>query len=121
IFLLDPEGLVVSWNAGAERIKGYTAEEILGKHFSLFYPPTEIARGTPTKNLEVAASDGQYHAEGWRIRKDGGQFWAEVTIRALRDATGQLVGFGKVTRDLTERKQREEESAARAVAEAARF
>jgi PAS domain S-box-containing protein len=104
IFLLDPEGRVASWNRGAERIKGYTEEEILGKHFSIFYPPEDQASRFPDHELEVAAREGRFEDEGWRVRKDGTRFWANVVITALRDETdGHLVGFGKVTRDLTER------------------
>ncbi len=109
IFVLDPEGRVSTWNPGAERIKGYTTEEILGQHFSLFYPPEDRARGVPARVLGEAASTGHWQGEGWRIRKDGTRFWANVTITALRDADGELVGFAKVTRDLTERRRSEEE------------
>jgi PAS domain S-box-containing protein len=109
IFMLDPEGRVVSWNAGAERIKGYRAEEIVGQSFSRFYPQEALDRGWPAEELRIAAADGRCEDEGWRIRKDGSRFWANVIITALRDGTGHLWGFSKVTRDLTERKQREEE------------
>ncbi len=104
IFMLDVDGRVATWNAGAERIKGYRADEIVGKHFSIFYPPEDIAQGKPERELELATSTGRYAEEGWRIRKDGVPFWASVTIVAIRDASGELRGFGKVTRDLTERK-----------------
>ncbi|MBB5780701.1 PAS domain-containing sensor histidine kinase [Nonomuraea jabiensis] len=104
IFMLDPRGRIVSWNAGAQHIKGYTAEEIIGTHFSVFYPPEDVAAGKPFKGLEAAASDGRWEGEGWRVRKDGTRFWASVVITALRDARGELRGFGKVTRDLTERR-----------------
>ncbi|HEU5422097.1 MAG TPA: ATP-binding protein [Nitrolancea sp.] len=109
IFLLDPDGNVRSWNAGARRIKGYTADEIIGKHFSIFYPPSEVRRGKPTYGLGVAREAGRWEEEGWRVRKDGSRFWASVIITALRDPGGTLVGFAKVTRDLTERRQAEEE------------
>ena len=108
IFMLDPQGRVVTWNAGAERIKGYKAEEIIGQHFSKFYPQEAIDRGWPAHELKVATAEGRFEDEGWRVRKDGTQFWANVVITALRDEQGQLRGFSKVTRDLTERKQAEE-------------
>jgi PAS domain S-box-containing protein len=111
IVMLDPGGHVVSWNAGAERIKGYRAEEILGQHFSTFYPREDVERGKTEMELRVAASEGRFEDEGWRVRKDGSRFWANVVITALRDKSGRLVGFGKVTRDLTERRQAEEERA----------
>ncbi|MFC5829795.1 PAS domain-containing sensor histidine kinase [Nonomuraea insulae] len=104
IFMLDPRGLIVSWNIGAERIKGYTADEIIGTHFSVFYPPEDIASGKPAKGLAMAASEGGWEEEGWRVRKDGTRFWATVVITALYDDDGGLRGFGKVTRDLTERR-----------------
>jgi PAS domain S-box-containing protein len=109
IFVLDPAGYIRSWNAGAKRIKGYETSEILGKHFSIFYPPPEIRRGKPDYELRVAADEGRWEEEGWRLRKDGTRFWANVVITALRDENGALVGFAKVTRDLTERRQSEEE------------
>ncbi len=112
IFLLDPEGRVTSWNAGAERIKGYSSSEILGKHFSIFYPPEDIRHGKPEYALRTAADEGRWEEENWRIRKDGTRFWGHVVITALRGDDGQLVGFAKVTRDLTERKHAEEERAA---------
>jgi PAS domain S-box-containing protein len=108
IFLLDPTGHVVTWNAGAERLKGYTAAEILGQHFSRFYPPEDVAAGKPARQLEQAARDGRTEDEGWRVRKDGSRFWANVIMTALRDPAGRLTGFAKITRDLTERKQAEE-------------
>jgi PAS domain S-box-containing protein len=108
IFMLDPTGRIVTWNQGACRIKGYTAGEIIGKHFSIFYPREDITTGKPDWELEVAKRDGRYEEEGWRLRKDGTRFWASVVITALRDETGRLRGFGKVTRDLTERKLLEE-------------
>ena len=108
IFALDRDGYILSWNAGAERLKGYTAEEIIGKHFSVFYPPAQIERGFPNFELREAARVGRFEDEGLRVRKDGTRFWANVVITALRDPTGGVVGFGKVTRDLTERRRAEE-------------
>jgi PAS domain S-box-containing protein len=112
IFGLDWQGRVLSWNAGAEAINGYRAEEIVGQHFSRFYPQEAIDRGWPDEELRKAAADGRCEDEGWRIRKDGSRFWANVTITALRDASGKLIGFSKVSRDLTERKAAEEKLAA---------
>jgi len=103
IFMLDTTGHIVSWNLGAQRAKGYTAEEIIGQHFSVFYPREAVERGHPQYELEVAAREGRYEEEGTRIRKDGSTFWANVVITAIRDARGELVGFAKVTRDVTER------------------
>lgn len=108
IFLLDSRGFVASWNAGAERIKGYRADEIIGQHFSRFYPTEVIAEGKPEKVLETAAREGRFTEEGWRLRKDKSRFWASVVITALRDENGHLQGFSKVTRDITERKIMEE-------------
>jgi PAS domain S-box-containing protein len=108
IVMLDSEGRVVSWNTGAQRIKGYPAEEILGQHFSRFYPPADVAQGMPQHDLEAAAAQGRYEVEGWRTRKDGSTFWANVVFTAIRDAAGQPRGFAKLTRDLTERRQVEE-------------
>ena len=102
IFMLDPDGRIASWNAGAERIKGYRASEIIGQHFSIFYPKEDVRSGKPQRLLSVAESEGHVEDEGWRVRKDGSRFWANVTITAVRDAGGSLIGFGKVTRDLTE-------------------
>lgn len=107
IFALDREGRVVSWNAGAERIKGWHADEILGQHFSTFYPP-ETRAALPKRMLEIATAEGRAEDESWRIRKDGTRFWADVVVTALRDETGRLRGFSKVTRDMTERKVAEE-------------
>ena len=104
IYLLDPDGLVSSWNAGAQRFKGYTEEEILGEHFSRFYTAEDNAAGMPAKALTTAETVGRFEAEGWRVRKDGERFWAHVIIDAIRDQHGQLVGFAKITRDLSERK-----------------
>jgi PAS domain S-box-containing protein len=103
IFMLDTQGHVSTWNTGAERIKGYKISEIIGKHFSLFYPEEDIRSGKPQRELEIAAREGRLEDEGWRLRKDGSRFWANVIITALRDNAGKLVGFGKVTRDFTER------------------
>jgi PAS domain S-box-containing protein len=105
IFMLDPDGYITSWNSGAERIKGYTAEEIIGQHFSRFYPPDAIARGWPQHELRVARKEGRFEDEGWRLRKDGTPFWANVVITSLHDSEGRLVGFAKVTRDLTDKKR----------------
>jgi PAS domain S-box-containing protein len=108
IFALDPAGHVLTWNVGAMHIKGYMPSEIIGRHFSVFYPPQAVASGYPTHELEEASRVGRYEDEGWRVRKDGSLFWANVVITALRDPQGQLVGFAKVTRDLTERRAAEE-------------
>ena len=107
IFMLDANGNIATWNAGAKRINGYEADEIIGKHFSTFYPAKAIESGWPAHELEVAAQSGSYAEEGWRLRKGGTQFWASVTITALRDDEHRLVGFAKLTRDLTERKRAE--------------
>ena len=108
IFMLDPRGHIMTWNAGAERIKGYTAEEIIGQHFSVFYTPTDIARCWPERELEIALRDGRYEEDGLRVRKDGTHFYATVVISAVYDDAGELRGFAKVTRDITERKRAEE-------------
>lgn len=108
IFMLDPQGHVLTWNPGAERFKGYKAHEIIGHHFSEFYPPEALARGLPAHELKVAAATGSFEDEGWRVRKDGSLFWANVVITALRGDDGELVGYAKVTRDLTERRNHEE-------------
>jgi PAS domain S-box-containing protein len=105
LFLLDPKGNVTSWNRGAKRIKGYDASEIIGKNFSNFYPEEDIRARKPEMELEVAAREGRFEDEGWRLRKDGSRFWASVIITAIRDDSGNLVGFGKVTRDITEKMQ----------------
>lgn len=109
IFMLDPDGHVISWNAGAAHIKGYSADEVLGRHFSMFYPPDAIADRWPHHELQLAAREGRFEDEGWRLRKDGSRFWANVVITAIRDERGRLSGFGKVTRDLTQRRDAEEE------------
>ena len=103
IFMLEPDGVISSWNVGAQRIKGYRPSEIIGKHFSIFYPEEDVRAGKPDRELEVAARDGRLEDEGWRIRNDGSRFWANVIITALRDHAGKLIGFAKVTRDFTER------------------
>ncbi|BDA85270.1 histidine kinase [Aureimonas sp. SA4125] len=108
IYMLDPSGVVASWNAGAQRFKGYADFEIIGEHFSRFYLPEERASGVPQRALDTAASVGRFEAEGWRLRKDGGRFWAHVVIDAIRSPDGKLLGFAKITRDLTERKIAEE-------------
>lgn len=107
MFMLDPNGYVVSWNAGAERMKGYAAEQIIGQHFSTFYPPDAIESGWPEHELQVATEKGAYEEEGWRVHQDGSTFWASVTITALRDEHGKLRGFAKLTRDLSERRRGE--------------
>jgi PAS domain S-box-containing protein len=102
IFLLDPDGLVATWNRGAERIKGYRAEEIIGRHFSVFYTAEAVARGHPEHELEVALREGRFEEEGWRVRKDGSRFWASVVVTSVYDPDDGHIGFGKVTRDLTQ-------------------
>ena len=119
ILMLDPAGHVVSWNEGARKIKGYTADEILGRSFETFYPAEAVASGFPRYELEVAARDGRFEDEGWRVRKDGSRFWANVVITAIRDATDSLVGYAKVTRDLTARREAEERSRELAAEQAA--
>jgi PAS domain S-box-containing protein len=109
IFMLDPEGHIVSWNSGAQRSKGYTAEEIIGRHFSVFYPPEVAASGHPEHELEVAVREGHYEEEGWRVRQDGSRFWANVLITAVFNDKGEHIGFTKVTRDTTERRRLEQE------------
>jgi PAS domain S-box-containing protein len=108
ILALSPEGNVLTWNAGAKAIKGYDKEEIVGKHFSIFYPPDAIESGRPTRELALAEKEGRFADEGWRIKKDGTSFWASVIITALRGSSGSLTGFAKITRDLTERRMIEE-------------
>lgn len=110
IFLLDPDGIVATWNDGAAWIKGYTADEIVGQHFSIFYPKEARESGWPERELGIAAEEGRFVDEGIRVRKDGSTFWAHVVITALRDQSGELRGFSKVTRDLTERRVAEERS-----------
>src|SRR3954463_2274593 len=105
IFMLDPAGYIASWNQGAQRIKGYSADEIIGRHFSVFYTEDAIEIGHPQYELEVATREGRFEEEGWRVRKDGSLFWANVVITALRDPNGEVRGFGKITRDLSERRR----------------
>ena len=119
IFMLDTGGHVETWNLGAERIKGYKADEIIGKHFSIFYPPEDVAAGKTERELEIATREGRFEEEGWRVRKDGSRMWASVTITALRNPEGELIGFAKVTRDLTERREAEESRRALAAEKAA--
>jgi PAS domain S-box-containing protein len=109
IFMLDPTGQIVSWNSGAQLIKGYTAAEIIGRHFSIFYPPEDVRDGKLERELHIATTTGRYEEEGWRLRKDGSRFWANVLITALFDQQGELRGFAKVTRDMSERKRAEEQ------------
>src|SRR5262245_7057845 len=108
LFALDPEGRITTWNTGAQRLKGYAAEEIIGRHFSIFYTPQALERGWPYYELKMAGTEGRFEDEGWRVRKDGTSFWASVVITALRDERGRLLGFSKITRDLTDRKRHEE-------------
>jgi PAS domain S-box-containing protein len=108
IYMLDPNGRITNWNKGAERIKGYTADEIVGQNFSRFYTPEDLATGLPSRALGVAAEEGRFEAEGWRLRKDGSRFWANVVIDPIRDEDGTLLGFAKVTRDITERRLAQE-------------
>ncbi|CAN5522845.1 hypothetical protein BH09GEM1_BH09GEM1_25280 [soil metagenome] len=117
IYALDREGHILSWNIGAERLKGYSADEIVGQHFSRFFTAADAAEGVPQRALDVAARDGRFSMEGRRVRKDGSQFWALVVVTALRAEDGHLVGFAKITRDLTERRVAE----ARAIADAAQI
>jgi len=120
IFMLDPAGYIASWNQGAERINGYTADEIIGRHFSVFYTDEANAIGHPQHELDVASAEGRFEEEGWRIRKDGTRFWSNVVITAVRDEDNALLGFAKVTRDLTERREAEHRrlADARRIAEA---
>ena len=106
--MLDPTGIVSSWNPGAQRFKGYAESEILGEHFSRFYTEEDRATGLPQRALETAAREGKFEAEGWRVRKDGTRFWAHVVIDPIRDPHGNLIGFAKITRDLTERRKAQE-------------
>lgn len=108
IYMLDHEGYVVTWNAGGQRIKGYTSEEILGKHFSRFFVQEDVERGHPARLMHLAAARGRFEEEGWRVRKDGSRFWADSVLTAIRDSTGTVTGYAKVTRDFTDRKRAEE-------------
>ena len=118
IFMLDPDGRVMSWNEGAQRIKGYTPEEIVGRHFSVFYLPEDVENGKPQWILKQAVDNGHWEDEGWRLRKDGTRFWASVVVTPLKDRDGGLQGFAKVTRDITERRETEVRRAAEAELEA---
>jgi PAS domain S-box-containing protein len=109
IYMLDPGGRITSWNSGAHNIKGYRADEVIGSHFSRFYTEEDRAAGMPARALRTAANEGKFEAEGWRVRKDGSRFWASVVIDPVHDETGELVGFAKVTRDITERRNADEE------------
>ncbi|WP_459617519.1 PAS domain S-box protein [Bordetella sp. 2513F-2] len=109
IYLLDADGYVSSWNAGAQRFKGYTADEIIGRHFSLFYTPEDRDAGMPRRALETARREGRFEAEGWRVRKDGSRFWSSVVIDPVRDDTGEIIGYAKITRDITDKKQAQED------------
>jgi PAS domain S-box len=109
ICMLDAAGIITNWNAGGERIKGYSAEEILGRHFSVFYTDADRAAGMPARTLQVAAVAGRFEAEGWRVRRDGTQFWASIVVDAIHDEHGRLIGFGKITRDLTEKRAIEDQ------------
>ncbi|HVY56330.1 MAG TPA: response regulator [Xanthobacteraceae bacterium] len=108
VFMLNPRGIISSWNIGAERIKGYRPSEIIGRHFETFYTEEDRAAGKPARALETAAREGKFEAEGWRVRKDGSRFWANVVINPIRDKNGDLIGFAKVTRDITERREAQE-------------
>src|SRR3954462_6720693 len=108
LFALDPAGRIMTWNLGAQRIKGYAPEEIIGLHCSVFYTLEAVDRGWPAEELRLATREGRFEDEGWRVRKDGSRFWANVVITALRDDDGQLLGFSKITRDLTERRLHED-------------
>src|SRR2546429_1221137 len=119
IFMLDPAGYIASWNQGAERIKGYHADEIIGRHFSVFYTDDANAIGHPQHELEIATRDGRFEDEGWRVRKDGSVFWANVVVTRMLGRDGKLIGFAKVTRDLTHRRALDEERIARAALEQA--
>jgi PAS domain S-box-containing protein len=116
IFMLDPGGHVRTWNLGAERLKGYSHAEIVGQHFSVFYTEEDVARDHPAQELRLAIAEGRYEEEGWRVRKDGSRFWANIVITPVRDETGELIGFGKVSRDLSARRLDEEQTRARALA-----
>ena len=105
IYMLDPNGYVTSWNAGAERIKGFEAEEIIGQHFSTFYTVEDRDAGVPGEVLETARRDGKFEGEGWRVRKDGSRFWASVVVDAIKNEQGEIIGFAKITRDMTEKRE----------------
>ena len=107
IYMLDADGIVTSWNPGAQRFKGYRAEEIIGQHFSRFYVPEDQQSGLPARALAIAASQGHFEGEGRRVRKDGTRFWAQVVLDPIKSAQGRVIGYAKVTRDLTERRETE--------------
>ena len=109
IYMLDPEGRITNWNLGGERIKGYPADEIIGQHFSIFFTPEDSARGEPEREIRTAAREGRFEGEGWRLRKDGTRFWASVVVDRILDQNGKLLGFAKITRDMTEKKKAQEE------------
>ena len=104
IYMLDPNGFVTSWNAGAERIKGFQTEEIVGQHFSKFYTPEDQKAGMPQKVLETARREGKFQGDGWRVRKDGTRFWASVVVDAIKIEHGEIIGFAKITREMTEQR-----------------
>ena len=106
IFMLDPDGIVASWNPGAERFHGYRATDIIGQNFSLFYTPDDQRAGLPARVLNIAASEGRFETEGWRVRKDGSRFWTHVIIDPIKASSGEIVGYAKITRDLTEQETR---------------
>ena len=108
VYMLDSNGIVTSWNAGAQKFKGYTPSEIIGRHFSCFYTPEDRDAGLPERALATAAREGKFETEGWRLRKDGSRFWTHAVIDAIREPSGKLIGYAKITRDLTERKVAEE-------------
>ena len=109
IYMLEPDGTIASWNPGARRFKGYEAHEIIGRHFSSFFTEEDRAAGLPEQSLETAAREGRFEAEGVRVRKDGSRFWANVVIDPIRDEAGNLLGFAKITRDITERRAAQQE------------
>src|SRR5687768_5458216 len=109
IYLLDPGGLIATWNPGAERFKGYSAGEIIGQHFSRFFTPDDVASDLPGRALRTAAREGRFEAEGWRLRKDGSRFWVHAIIDPIRSEEGELIGFAKITRDITDKKLAQEE------------
>lgn len=120
IFMLDPSGRVATWNTAAERVKGWSAADVVGRNFSIFYPPEDVEAGRPARQLEIAVREGRFEEEGWRVRRDGSRFWANVVITALRDEEGAIRGFAKVTRDFSERRAAEETERRLAVETAAR-
>ena len=105
IYMLDPSGIIINWNRGAERMKGYQADDVVGRHFSVFYTPEDRQLGLPARALSTARTEGRFEAEGWRQRKDGNRFWASVVIDPVHDETGRLIGFAKITRDVSEERR----------------